>query len=140
MPVIPPLLSRRRAIATLWSIRPSGSLFVAAHFPSRSNCSRSCCAWSWLSCSNAYSPPDSAASATSASCSSGVWSSLISHPPVHPEKKTTRGQKRPLTFGVSDGTRTRDIQDHNLTLYQLNYTHHCCQPPRRHTAPSILTA
>jgi hypothetical protein len=25
---------------------------------------------------------------------------------------------------VSDGTRTRDIQDHNLTLYQLNYTHH----------------
>lgn len=30
----------------------------------------------------------------------------------------------PLTHGVSDGTRTRDIQDHNLTLYQLNYTHH----------------
>ena len=30
----------------------------------------------------------------------------------------------PLTCGVSDGTRTRDIQDHNLTLYQLNYTHH----------------
>jgi hypothetical protein len=26
--------------------------------------------------------------------------------------------------GVSDGTRTRDIQDHNLVLYQLNYTHH----------------
>lgn len=25
---------------------------------------------------------------------------------------------------MSDGTRTRDIQDHNLTLYQLNYTHH----------------
>jgi hypothetical protein len=34
----------------------------------------------------------------------------------------------PLSFGVSDGTRTRDIQDHNLTLYQLNYTHHCRQP------------
>src|SRR5271156_3116930 len=46
----------------------------------------------------------------------------------------------PLTFGVSDGTRTRDIQDHNLTLYQLNYTHHCCPPPRRRTAPSILAA
>ena len=34
------------------------------------------------------------------------------------------GLKHPLTCGVSDGTRTRDIQDHNLTLYQLNYTHH----------------
>ena len=30
----------------------------------------------------------------------------------------------PLLFGVSDGTRTRDSQDHNLVLYQLNYTHH----------------
>ena len=28
--------------------------------------------------------------------------------------------------GVSDGTRTRDTQDHNLVLYQLNYTHHHC--------------
>lgn len=36
-----------------------------------------------------------------------------------------------LTNGVSDGTRTRDIQDHNLTLYQLNYTHHGCVPTRR---------
>lgn len=27
-------------------------------------------------------------------------------------------------FRVSDGTRTRDSQDHNLVLYQLNYTHH----------------
>src|SRR5581483_8945133 len=26
--------------------------------------------------------------------------------------------------GVSDGTRTRDLQDHNLAFYQLNYTHH----------------
>ena len=25
---------------------------------------------------------------------------------------------------VADGTRTRDSQDHNLVLYQLNYTHH----------------
>ncbi len=27
--------------------------------------------------------------------------------------------------GVADGTRTRDSQDHNLVLYQLNYSHHC---------------
>jgi hypothetical protein len=27
-------------------------------------------------------------------------------------------------LGVADGTRTRDIQDHNLVLYQLNYSHH----------------
>jgi hypothetical protein len=26
--------------------------------------------------------------------------------------------------GVSDGTRTRDILDHNQVLYQLSYTHH----------------
>ncbi len=28
-------------------------------------------------------------------------------------------------FRVADGTRTRDSQDHNLVLYQLNYSHHC---------------
>jgi hypothetical protein len=33
-----------------------------------------------------------------------------------------------FSFGVSDGTRTRDSQDHNLVLYQLNYTHHTGQP------------
>ena len=27
-------------------------------------------------------------------------------------------------IGVSDGTRTRDIQNHNLTLYHLSYAHH----------------
>ena len=27
-------------------------------------------------------------------------------------------------LGVADGTRTRDSQDHNLVLYQLNYSHH----------------
>ncbi len=27
--------------------------------------------------------------------------------------------------GVADGTRTRDILDHNQVLYQLNYSHHC---------------
>ncbi len=26
--------------------------------------------------------------------------------------------------GVSNGARTRDILDHNQTLYQLSYTHH----------------
>jgi hypothetical protein len=27
-------------------------------------------------------------------------------------------------FGVSDGIRTHDIQDHNLALCQLSYAHH----------------
>lgn len=27
-------------------------------------------------------------------------------------------------LGVSNGTRTRDILDHNQVLYQLSYTHH----------------
>jgi hypothetical protein len=30
--------------------------------------------------------------------------------------------------GVSDGTRTRDILDHNQVLYQLSYTHHASGP------------
>src|SRR3981081_4569586 len=48
--------------------------------------------------------------------------------PAGPAQERVRGPKAdPLTCGVSDGTRTRDIQDHNLTLYQLNYTHHCRQ-------------
>lgn len=29
-----------------------------------------------------------------------------------------------LSRGVSDGTRTRGILDHNQVLYQLSYTHH----------------
>ena len=29
-----------------------------------------------------------------------------------------------ISVGVDDGTRTRDSQDHNLVLYQLNYAHH----------------
>lgn len=29
-----------------------------------------------------------------------------------------------LSGGVSDGTRTRGILDHNQVLYQLSYTHH----------------
>ena len=31
---------------------------------------------------------------------------------------------RALLVGVADGTRTRDNQNHNLVLYQLNYSHH----------------
>jgi hypothetical protein len=31
-------------------------------------------------------------------------------------------------LGVSDGTRTRDILDHNQVLYQLSYTHHALAP------------
>ena len=31
---------------------------------------------------------------------------------------------RAFALGVTDGTRTRDTQDHNLVLYQLNYSHH----------------
>ena len=27
-------------------------------------------------------------------------------------------------FGVADGTRTHDDQNHNLGLYQLSYSHH----------------
>ena len=29
---------------------------------------------------------------------------------------------------VSDGTRTRDVLDHNQVLYQLSYTHHANGP------------
>jgi hypothetical protein len=32
--------------------------------------------------------------------------------------------------GVSDGTRTRDVLDHNQVLYQLSYTHHATGRPR----------
>jgi hypothetical protein len=30
--------------------------------------------------------------------------------------------------GVTDGARTRDNQNHNLALYQLNYGHHKIEP------------
>ncbi|CRK49194.1 hypothetical protein RHCRD62_10049 [Rhodococcus sp. RD6.2] len=45
---------------------------------------------------------------------------------VHCTTRETR--KAPTGVGaflrVTDGTRTRDSQDHNLVLYQLNYGHH----------------
>ncbi len=47
---------------------------------------------------------------------SGVQSAQKSRPPC--------GDRLSCFYGVSDGTRTRDTQDHNLVLYQLNYTHH----------------
>ena len=39
--------------------------------------------------------------------------------------------------GVSDGTRTRDICDHNAALYQLSYTHRVslAGPPDESTMP-----
>ena len=46
------------------------------------------------------------------------------------EKKTAEGLFHPSAFivhpypaRVTDGTRTRDVQDHNLALYQLSYGH-----------------
>ena len=41
---------------------------------------------------------------------------------------------------MADGTRTRDSQDHNLVLYQLNYSHHAVACPRAGEALSILAA
>ncbi len=46
------------------------------------------------------------------------------------EKWEARNSDLPL-IGVDDGTRTRDSQDHNLVLYQLNYIHH------RHPTPGL---
>ena len=33
-----------------------------------------------------------------------------------------------MSYGVDDGTRTRDTRNHNPMLYQLNYTHHMEKP------------
>ena len=35
----------------------------------------------------------------------------------------TPAPKVPGSAGVADGTRTRDVLDHNQVLYQLNYSH-----------------
>ena len=45
-------------------------------------------------------------------------------PVVKRAKEKVRHKTSPL--GVADGARTRDTQDHNLVLYQLNYSHHHC--------------
>ena len=40
--------------------------------------------------------------------------------------------------GVGDGTRTHDNQNHNLALYQLNYTHHIGAPKGTRTPGPLL--
>ena len=46
-------------------------------------------------------------------------------PPARIKPATSRAltTARPRA-GASNGTRTRDIQDHNLALYQLSYARH----------------
>lgn len=41
-------------------------------------------------------------------------------------------ERKARAFGVADGARTRDTQDHNLVLYQLNYSHHRCVKATRY--------
>ena len=41
----------------------------------------------------------------------------------HGHEKAPPADRRRGFVGVDDGTRTRDSQNHNLVLYQLNYTH-----------------
>ena len=44
---------------------------------------------------------------------------------THPTRKPPLNWSEAVfRIGVADGTRTRDSQDHNLVLYQLNYSHH----------------
>lgn len=54
-----------------------------------------------------------------------VYSNILAKGVDTRKRPASRGD-RPSSYGVSDGTRTRDTQDHNLVLYQLNYTHHVC--------------
>ena len=46
--------------------------------------------------------------------------------------KTKKPERKARALGVADGTRTRDTQDHNLVLYQLNYSHHRCVKATRY--------
>ena len=39
-------------------------------------------------------------------------------------KTKSRNRTVPGFIWVADGTRTRDVLDHNQVLYQLNYSHH----------------
>ncbi len=56
--------------------------------------------------------------------------SIVTRKP--PDNEKGRGPKTvPDLIGVADGTRTRDSQDHNLVLYQLNYSHHHCPEEQR---------
>jgi hypothetical protein len=40
---------------------------------------------------------------------------------VVPGREEGEGSAFPFTIGAIDGTRTRDIRDHNAALYQLSY-------------------
>ena len=46
------------------------------------------------------------------------------------------GQTHSERFGVIDGTRTRDIPDHNRVLYQLSYDHHALARPPMIATPT----
>ncbi len=39
-------------------------------------------------------------------------------------KSAVRQHRQDARNGANNGTRTRDIQDHNLALYQLSYVRH----------------
>lgn len=41
---------------------------------------------------------------------------------------------------VTDGTRTRDVQDHNLALYQLSYGHQLERPIVLHSTSRVNPA
>lgn len=48
-------------------------------------------------------------------------------PGGNPDQGWSLGRQfTPDPSGVADGTRTRDVLDHNQVLYQLNYSHHRC--------------
>ena len=47
----------------------------------------------------------------------------IQVPPAY-WKSDDPGTESAGVCGVADGTRTRDVLDHNQVLYQLNYSHH----------------
>lgn len=47
---------------------------------------------------------------------------IESHCPPDRVNETPAHERRGV--GVADGTRTRDVLDHNQVLYQLNYSHH----------------
>ena len=52
----------------------------------------------------------------------GVWAGRASH--AQAGRRSREGNRLTLrNFGVNDGGRTRDIQDHNLALYRLSYIH-----------------
>ena len=49
--------------------------------------------------------------------------------PIPPLSRMCKCLMRNESYGVADGARTHDNQNHNLALYQLNYGHHMNVPP-----------